>query len=147
MKKIVLFLSFILVFASCNDKLDLQPYGVVSTDNFYKTASDAEFAVTAAYKSFQLLDGQNGWNTRAGYTPMGDILAADAQAHPDLVVYYQIQQCIIRPNSEQMFMLYQRCYKALLLANIAIEKIPEIDMDATLKSASAWSNKSFFVMV
>jgi hypothetical protein len=134
MNKIAFFLSLMLVFASCNDQLDLQPYGVVSTDNFYKTATDAEYAVTAAYKSFQLLDGQNGWNTRAGYTPMGDILAADAQAHPDLVVYYQLQQSIIRPNSDQIIMLYQRCYKALLLANIAIEKIPDIDMDARLKA-------------
>jgi hypothetical protein len=134
MKKIVLVLSMVCFLASCNDRLDLQPYGVVSTDNFYQTAADAEDAVTAAYKSFQLLDGQNTWNTRAGYTPMGDITSADAQAHPDLVVYYQIQQCIIRPNSEQIQMLYQRCYKALLLANIAIEKIPDINMDETLKA-------------
>ncbi len=134
MKKIAFFLSMLLGLAACNDRLDLQPYGVVSTDNFYQTAADADKAVTAAYKSFQLLDGQDGWNTRAGYTPMGDVTSADAQAHPDLVVYYQIQQCIIRPNSQQMQMLYQRCYKALLLANIGIEKIPAIEMDEALKS-------------
>ena len=134
MRAILFFLPIMLAFASCNSQLDLQPYGVVSTDNFYQTASDAENAVTAAYKSFQLLDGQGGWNTRAGYTPMGDVTCADAQAHPDLVVYYQIQQCIIRPNSDQMQMLYQRCYKALLLANIALEKIPGIDMDEKLKA-------------
>lgn len=134
MKKIVFFLFLLGVFASCNDRLDLQPYGVVSTDNFYRTAEDAEKAVTAAYKSFQLLDGQGTWNTRAGYTPMGDVTSADAQAHPDLVVYYQIQQCIIRPNSDQIQMLYQRCYKALLLANIALEKLPAIPMDEALKA-------------
>lgn len=134
MKQIVFILSMMLAFTSCNDRLDMQPYGVVSTDNFYKTAQDAEMAVTAAYKSFELLDGQGGWNTRAGYTPMGDVTAADAQAHPDLVVFYQIQQCIIRPNSDQMQMLYGRCYKALLQANIALEKIPAIEMDETLKA-------------
>jgi hypothetical protein len=110
------------------------PYGVVSTDNFYKSADDAQMAVTAAYKSFELLDGQNTWNTQAGYIPMGDITSADAQAHPDLVVYYQIQQSICPTSSDQFLMLYQRCYKALALTNIALERIPDIDMDADLKS-------------
>lgn len=134
MKKIVSFILLLLVLMACDDRLDKMPYGVVSMENFYNTADDAEKAVTAAYKSFQLLDGQNTWNTQAGYTPMGDVTAPDAQAHPDLVVYYQIQQCIIPASSDQISMLYQRCYKALLLVNTALEKIPDIDMDATLKS-------------
>ncbi len=134
MRKIIFLISLLFIFFGCEDRLDKMPYGVVSTDNFYKTAEDAEKAVTAAYKSFQLLDGQNSWNTQAGYTPMGDITSSDAQAHPDLVVYYQIQQSVILASSDQVYMLYQRCYKALLLVNIALEKIPEIDMDETLKS-------------
>lgn len=134
MKRIILLASILFCASSCSDLLDLQPYGAVSTESFYKTAEDAEKAVTAAYKSFQLLDGQNAWNTRAGYTPMGDITCADAQAHPDLVCYYQIQQSIVRSNSEQILMLYQRCYKALRLANIGLEKIPAIEMDETLKN-------------
>ncbi len=134
MKNIFILLLLSLILLGCNDHLDKMPYGVVSTDNFYKTAADAESAVTAAYKSFQLLDGQGGWNTRAGYTPMGDITSPDAQAHPDLVLFYQIQQSVVLASSDQMIMLYQRCYKALLLANIAIEKIPAIDMDEKHKS-------------
>ena len=133
MKKIYLLL-FILIFVACSDQLDKDPYGVVSTSNFYKTAQDAEMAVTSAYKSFQLLDGQQGWNTRAGYTPMGDVTGPDAQAHPDLVVYYQIQQSIVMPSVDQMYMLYSRCYKALTLTNMALQKIPEIEMDEQLKS-------------
>ena len=134
MKKSTLFLIMLIALISCSKKLDKSPYGVVSTDNFYKTAADAEKAVTAAYKSFQVLDGQGGWNTQAGYTPMGDITGPDVQAHPDLVVYYQIQESIVLPSTDQMLMLYQRCYKALLLANEAITKIPDIEMDANLKS-------------
>jgi len=134
MKKLSFYLIMLIVFVSCSKQLDKSPYGVVSTDNFYKTAQDAEKAVTAAYKSFQILDGQGGWNTQAGYTPMGDITGPDVQAHPDLVVYYQIQQSIVLPSTDQILMLYQRCYKALLLTNMAIAKIPDIDMDATLKS-------------
>ena len=133
MKKIFFFISLILVFTSCNDQLDLQPYAVVATQTFYNTASDAEAAVTAAYKSFQSLDGQNG-TMRAGYHPTGDVLSADVQAHPDIVVYYQMQQSIIRPNSGQVNGLYQRCYVGLLLVNTALEQIPNIEMDATLKA-------------
>lgn len=134
MKKIFLLLSLAVAMSSCSELLDQQPYGVVSTETFYKTAADAEEAVTAAYKSFQVMDGQNYWNTRAGYIPMGDVTCADAQAHPDLAYYYQIQQSVIRSNAEQFHMLYQRSYKALLLANIALEKIPDIEMDQTLKN-------------
>lgn len=133
MKK-YLILMLIAALASCGKRLDKVPYGTVSTQNFYKTAKDAGMAVTAAYKSFELLDGQNTWNTQAGYTPMGDITGPDVQAHPDLVVYYQIQECIILPSSDQMLMLYQRCYKALLLANEGLAKIPDIDMDEDLKA-------------
>lgn len=134
MKRILSLISLIISLISCDNLLDLQPYGVVSTESFYQTAEDADKAVTAAYKSFQVLDGQNTWNTRAGYTPMGDITCADAQAHPDLVCYYQIQQSIVRSNSDQVLMLYQRCYKALRLANMALEEIPHINMDEKLKS-------------
>jgi len=134
MKKANVFIIILIALVSCSKRLDKSPYGVVSSDNFYKTAEDAEMAVTAAYKSFQILDGQGGWNTQAGYTPMGDITGPDVQAHPDLVIYYQIQQSIASPSADQILMLYQRCYKALLLANEALAKIPEIDMDAALKS-------------
>lgn len=133
MKK-YLILVLIVTLAACGKRLDKAPYGTVSNENFYKTAKDAEMAVTAAYKSFQLLDGQNAWNTQAGYTPMGDITGPDVQAHPDLVVYYQIQECIVEASSEQMLMLYQRCYKALLLANEALARIPDIEMDENLKA-------------
>ena len=134
MKKVFFFISLLLVCVSCSDQLDLQPYGVMTSENSYKTEIDAERAVTAAYKSFQLLDGMNDRNELAGFLPTGNILSADMQAHPDIVVYYQLQQSIIRPDSRHLEMLYQRCYIALLLANIAIEKIPAIEMDASLKS-------------
>lgn len=134
MKKIFLVISLVMALSSCSDLLDQQPYGTISTNTFYKTAEDAEKAVTAAYRSFELMDGQNYWNTQAGYIPMGDVTSADAQAHPDLAYYYQIQQSILSSNGEQFHMLYQRCYKALLLANIALEKIPGIEMDETLKN-------------
>lgn len=134
MKKTTFILIAIITLTSCNRQLDKSPYGVVSSDNFYETADDADKAVTAAYTSFEFLDGQNTWNIQAGYTPMGDVTGPDVQAHPDIVVYYQVQQCIISPSSDQILMLYQRCYKALLLANEAIEKIPAIDMDEALKS-------------
>jgi hypothetical protein len=136
MKKYISFLLLtgILVMGSCSDLLDQQPYGVVAKENFYNTADDAEKAVTAAYKSFQLLDGQGYWNTQGGYTPMGDVTCADAQAHPDLAIFYQIQQSIALPSIDQYHMLYQRCYKGIALANAGLENIPGINMDEKLKN-------------
>lgn len=45
MKKLSFYLIMLIVFVSCSKQLDKSPYGVVSTDNFYKTAQDAEKAV------------------------------------------------------------------------------------------------------
>ncbi|MBQ5980319.1 MAG: RagB/SusD family nutrient uptake outer membrane protein [Bacteroidales bacterium] len=134
MKKVTFCLILLATMMSCNDRLDLQPYGVISEETFYTSAADAEQAVTAAYKSLQCLDCQDYWNTRAGYIPMGDVNCADAQAHPDLVGYYQIQQCVVRPDRVQFQTIWERYYQGLLYANIGLEKIPDIDMDQQLKS-------------
>ena len=134
MKKIFFFISLILVFTSCNDQLDLNPYGVVASETFYKTAADADNAVIAAYTSFQQMDGLNLEDRRAGYHPTGDVLSADVQGHPDIVTYYQLQQSILRPDADHFKMLYQRCYRAILQTNTALEKIPDIEMDAAIKN-------------
>jgi len=47
MKKTTFFFIALIVCASCNKQLDKMPYGVVSTDNFYKTAADAEMGYSS----------------------------------------------------------------------------------------------------
>src|SRR5437868_11300322 len=49
---LALIIGVIIVVISCN-KLDLQPLDRVTTDTYYKTASDFDGAVFAAYSSIQ----------------------------------------------------------------------------------------------
>lgn len=50
---ISLFLLLIAVMNSCEDVLDQKPVSAIASSNFYKTATDAEAAVTGCYDGFQ----------------------------------------------------------------------------------------------
>lgn len=52
MKKILIFLSFTVVFASCKKVLEEVPQSFISKANFYQTESDAEAAIRGAYSTF-----------------------------------------------------------------------------------------------
>lgn len=56
---------------SCEDQLDIEQKGVISTENFYKTDADAEAALVAAYEGFMCnVVGRNHDGNGPGiYTP------------------------------------------------------------------------------
>jgi len=57
MKKIIipmLALTAGITFTSCEDKLDIEQKGTISTENFYKTDADCEKALAAAYEAFMV---------------------------------------------------------------------------------------------
>ena len=121
------------MFTSCGDMLELQLYGVVTLDDFYRTPADAERAVTEAYKIFQTLDGHDG-RVRAGWMATGDVLSADVQGHPDIAVYYQMQQSIVQADAGHVLMHWQIGMNGIYMANLAMGRIQDIEMDATLKN-------------
>jgi hypothetical protein len=65
---------------------------------------------------------------------MGDITGPDVQAHPGSCCILSNTAINYFSSSDQILMLYQRCYKALIQANVGIAKIPGIEMDETLKA-------------
>lgn len=74
MKKIYLITAVILAFIIQSCSLDEPTYGKTSTDNFYKTQSEIESALTGAYLQFR-----NKWNEYAlNHYFIGDISTDDA---------------------------------------------------------------------
>jgi len=118
---------------ACNEKLDLQPIGALSEATFYKTQDDAIAAVTACYNSILWLGGQ-GNGTDTGWDIMGDLWGSDVESHADIVDYQQIQQYILLPNNFTVRTQWRIGYSGIYRANLALQKIPDIEMDETLKT-------------
>src|SRR5690606_8300831 len=134
MRKFFLLPLFLTVLnGACDKRLDLQPIGSVTEDNFYQTAEDADAAIIACYHSLILWVGDNGWMV-SGLEMWGDILSSDMEPHADIVSWQQLQQSTHTPANNNIRAEWDNIYQGIYRANKAIEKIPEISMDEGLKS-------------
>jgi len=125
----------LLPFLSCS-KLHEQPYSSIFTSNFYKTASDAEAALTAAYGPISDI-----FNT-AG--PSASDWSAD-QTYPRPVVgrntltlfnydpNYTTQKSFSRLY-EAPQQIWTSCYAGIEKANWVIEKVPATNMDTVRRA-------------
>jgi len=122
--------------SSCKKFLEEDPKNLVSVSNFYKTQEDAIFAVNAAY----------GYLNSTSTLPAAGVyhstfwviagLASDEMINNQFGVPYY-DQIATFTQSAQNFALQETWvmhYKVITLANIAIARIPEISMDATLRT-------------
>lgn len=130
-KFLLIFFAFIA--SACNEKLDLKPVGSLSEAAFYKTQSDAIAAIDACYNSLLWRGGQ-GNGTDTGWDPIGDLWGSDVESHADIVDYVQIQTYTLLPNNFTVRTQWRIGYSGVYRANLALQKIPDIEMDATLKA-------------
>lgn len=135
-------------FLACS-KLKEQPYSSIFTSNFYKTASDAEAALTAAYSPVADL-----FNTAA---PSASDWSAD-QTYPRPVVgrntltlfnydpNYTTQKSFSR-LFESPQQIWTSCYAGIEKANWVIEKVPSTSMDTVRRAvimAEAYYLRAFY---
>jgi hypothetical protein len=128
-------------FSSCSEQLDLNPIGEVSEDNFYKNEDDAQAAVVAAYNS--MLGYHTEWDAVSGEDMWGDILSSDAEPHPDGVAWNQIYKYTLTPENGELLNQWFQIYEGIYRCNIALAKIPEIDMDSQIKERLL--NEAYFI--
>lgn len=128
-----LLICFAFIASACSEKLELQPVGSLSEESFYKTQSDAISAVNSCYNTMLYLGGQgNGVDT--GWDPIGDLWGSDVESHADIVDYVQIQTYTLLPNNFTVRTQWRIGFQGIYRANVALQKIPGITMDETLKS-------------
>ncbi|HTF19294.1 MAG TPA: RagB/SusD family nutrient uptake outer membrane protein [Chryseolinea sp.] len=120
---------------SCD--LEEEVYSSIYTSNFYKTASDAEAAITAAYDPIADL-----------YSGPAAVLVSDMsadQTYPRVAVSrntltlftYDVNYTAQRTAGrlfESPQQIWQSCYDGIEKANWVIAKVPEVSMDATRKN-------------
>ena len=135
MQNKIITLLLLFVFVSCQkDFLEKSPIIGVTEDNFYRTEADAIAAVNAAYASLQFQLSPSGhfrwfW---------GDIMSDDAlkggSGDNDVNELLQLESFTGKANTTLLESEWSANYEGIYRANVVLEKVPGIEMDAKLKA-------------
>ncbi len=133
MKKLLYIFLAIFTFAACTD-LNESPASLITSEQFYKTESDALSAVTSVY---------NGALNNGGLTMYNRLfhLAFEIMTD-DAIAGLRVTNADVRTISvlahsttnDRVDELWKESYSAINRANIVIARVPLIDMDATLRT-------------
>jgi starch-binding outer membrane protein, SusD/RagB family len=134
-QNIGLLILLALIAPSCSDFLEEKPKDRTATENFYVTSQDALSAVNAIYAHLnsQSFDTFGGVYHSSFWVAIG--LASDEMLNNQAgqVSLDQLSSFTYGPDNTTVYDVWKQHYKAVTLANIAIERIPPIEMDETLK--------------
>jgi starch-binding outer membrane protein, SusD/RagB family len=131
--KYIFGLSLLFVLASCKkDFLEKAPLDTINTDNFYRTADDAIAAVNGAYQPLQWpkLFNMRMWTTdiMAGNSIVGAGGGTDGIETQDEANFTTL------PENAGVLDLWRGPFPGILRCNLVLDKVPAIDMDASLKN-------------
>jgi hypothetical protein len=113
------------------DFLDTPPQGQLTEVLFPQSANDAFLATNAMYAQLRK------WNFQSGGYPILDIMSDEARkgSNPGdggrLTLFDEFS---FTATASDIFPWYSATYLAIKSSNVVIEHVPEIDMDASLKS-------------
>ena len=128
--KFIIFLC-LLTLGACSDMLNEQPRGDYAEAAFYQTSAQAVLAINAAYQPLSFASDNNRlW-------VFGDVASDDAakggdpgdQADIGLVDNFQIF-----PTNGPVESEWGVLYEGINRANLVLQRVPAINMDATLKN-------------
>ena len=143
MKQYLLIILFALAVAvtGCKKFLEEVPYNAATTNNFYKTASDAELATTGLYEilNAQDIQGQGNqpmWGRAMQFmTAMGcDELIGDPTKNNSDINFVTIANYTYGAENTLLRFSYMGFYAGINRANTIIERVPAIAMDVTRRS-------------
>ncbi|MDB5233203.1 MAG: hypothetical protein JWR44_196 [Hymenobacter sp.] len=127
MKKILIPGLCLLLLASCN-VLDKDPLPTVSPGNFFKTADDAEAAITGAYDALQFTGTYGQDLNVVGEMPSDDATTTNG----DVLALERIQWT---PTSSQVYNIFRDSYIGINRANAVIKYVPGVNMPAARRDA------------
>ncbi|NLR56849.1 RagB/SusD family nutrient uptake outer membrane protein [Chitinophaga polysaccharea] len=128
-------LLLLLAHTSCN-KLTENPYSSIFTENFYKTASDAEAALTAVYGpmvNLYLTAATGASDFSADQTYPRPVVGRDTYTLFSYDPNYTTQKSFNRQN-ESPQQIWQSCYAGIEKANWVLYKVPQTNMDSARRS-------------
>lgn len=120
-----------LALASCEGILDKEPLGILDADSFFKTADDAVQATNAAYGPLLINNTNNNFYWAFAELPSDEAVVGGDGSRPGLT---ELDFFTYTPRTQELNDFWVLNYKGITQCNTVIEKVPEIDMDAALKS-------------
>ncbi len=114
------------------DFLDRKPPGDLTFEEFFKTPEQAVESVNAVYDQFRSFDCVG-----LGYLGCTDIISDDADKgstpndQPQLA---DVDNFIIDPSIGYFSAIYRGYYRAIARANVAIENVPNVEMDEATRN-------------
>ena len=120
-------LSASLLTFSCKDLLVENPQSLLATTNFYKTAADANSAITAVSASLHT-QGLYSFRYPVFFTALEDYSSGQGQYIS--LSQYQMTAALIGTTDG----FWTGFYKTIDAANLALKNVPAIPMDATQKT-------------
>ena len=131
-----------LVFMACKkDFLQNDPVVGATEANYYQTAGDAEAAIIACYNPLQQeVTPIQGTGEQAPHMRwyFGDIVSDDSHkggsGDGDEPQLFQFENFQGNASSKLTLGEWQAAYRAIAYCNIALEKIPDIEMDEEVKA-------------
>jgi hypothetical protein len=119
--KYLLVYTLALGLAACSKFVDLEPISDATTENAYRTAADAEAALTGAYDVFQqefyVWDNIN----------FSDVLSDNHYAGGDNPELFAVDLLNITPVNSRLFNNWSQLYMGVLRANMILQKVPAIN--------------------
>lgn len=113
------------------DFLDRKPLGDATYDTFFENADQATYAVNAVYQQFRQ------WDCIAfPWIGLTDIISDDADkgsTPTDALYMLEIDDFTFNATNSNFSGVWRGYYNAIARANLGILKIPDVDMDETLK--------------
>lgn len=132
MKRILylsLILSLVLASSCSKDKLDLNPHKIYY-ENFYQSEESALNAINAVY---DVLGAVNLYNSHLWY--IADIASDDFDVNPKLnnPNAHEFDRYTLEATNNYLEEVWKSSYQGISRANIVLDKVPDINMDSTLK--------------
>jgi len=115
---------------ACESFLDPSPSDVITSENFYKTASDAVAAVNAVYEAAK-------WSYWLGFWYVSDIATDDIIAAPRFGSDgHRMSNYTFNASEGTISGVWGGFYWMLNRANAVLDRVPPITMDPTLHAAT-----------
>lgn len=116
-----------LLFTGCSDFLDKPPYGLQTSDNFYKKPSDLVKVLTDTYNTLGVfgyeVDYFSFGNIMTDDSDKGGADINDGAATYDLMLFKAVS------SNDMCLGRWNRCYQAIYKCNLIIDKAPLLEKD------------------
>ena len=146
MKKIIYIVSILLTaaFSSCEDFLTVESPDKLTSEKYWRNASDAEKGLSAAYSKLEHFIetwafAEVRWPVEAYREDMIN-LGRDAMNYLNWV---ELSKFTYTNGNSQINLYWANIYRGINYANQVIEKVPTIDMDATYREQIL--NEAYFL--